>query len=139
METARTSETLVDIQLRTPQNIPENSELHTSIFVSHRLYFHYTQASQDVWLIRLLHVQNVKEGKSIIYTSSVPSEPEHNWQYCKNMKLITNLLSCLVQVECQFQTDPLHLFDQNSNPWKINMKFLISWQYLNISPCIMYI
>jgi hypothetical protein len=29
MEAARTSETLVDIQLRTRQYIPEDSELHT--------------------------------------------------------------------------------------------------------------
>jgi hypothetical protein len=29
LEAARTSETSVDIQLRTPQNIPEDSELHT--------------------------------------------------------------------------------------------------------------
>jgi len=33
MEAARTSETSVDIQLRTRQYIPEDSELHTEIFI----------------------------------------------------------------------------------------------------------
>jgi hypothetical protein len=44
MEAAHTSETSVDIQLRTQQYIPEDSELHTRCrenLKSHILAFHY--------------------------------------------------------------------------------------------------
>jgi hypothetical protein len=48
MEAARTSETSVDIQLRTRQYIPEDSELHTCLrenFKSHTVCFPFTELS----------------------------------------------------------------------------------------------
>jgi hypothetical protein len=56
MEAALTSETSVDIQLRTRQNIPEDSELHTRCRKNLKSHLFYT----NMFHVSILFVRSIK-------------------------------------------------------------------------------
>jgi hypothetical protein len=59
MEAARTSETSIDIQLRTRQHIPEDSELHIRRRENLKSHF-YTAFNKEIFLNIVLIYQTMK-------------------------------------------------------------------------------